>query len=291
MLASTGIRNVAAASLALLSFACLAKPSQAYPFPIKFQKRQPVYFAQSPTMMPQAYGAAPMTTAAAPVFVGAISTATAANYYSPAMTANAPYYTTATTANAPVMMVAPQQVSYASAPASNVAADSSIQISTTLPQDDLCEIYNALRTENEKNKKDTPKATERRDKLVEKAKALIGDKRVVEPDNLEEADQRLADQLALIVVKGKVPASLWGCTQGFGSAPVANSVYYSSVGQAPAATSVIYQTGMAPATTPMMYQPVGAAPTPMLLYPVQLTPVMAKPCGHRFWCNCPRTYP
>jgi hypothetical protein len=288
MLAPTGFRYVAAAFLSLLSFTCLAKPSQAFPFPKKFQKVQPVYYAQSPMMMPQAYGAAPMTTAGAPVFVGAISTATAANYYTPATTANAPYYTTA---NSPVVVVNPQQVNYASAPASTVAADSSIQISTTLPQDDLCEIYNALRTENEKNKKDTPKATERRDKLVEKAKALIGDKRVVEPDNLEEADQRLADQLALIVVRGKVPASLWGCNQGFGSAPVSNPVYYSTVGQAPAATSVIYQTGMAPATTPMMYQPVGAAPTPMLLYPVQLTPVMAKPCGHRFWCNCPRTYP
>jgi hypothetical protein len=44
---------------------------------------------------------------------------------------------------------------------------------------------------------------------------------------------------------------------------------------------------MAPAATSMIY-PAAAAPTPMMLIPVQFTPVMAKHCGHHFWCNCPR---
>jgi hypothetical protein len=260
-----GSRAFAAALAVLASHGWLTAPIQAYPFGEKHRQTM-VYLPVSP------YGAAPAA-APTPVMIGAISTASAPIYvtqgattfgsapiYAPT-TASAPAYVTTATASAPTYIVA---TGTASAPASTVVptvlGSAPALPSSTLPYEEVQEVLNSLITTNTQLKSDTPDVLERKEKLLEAAKKAIADKRVVAVESLEQADNDLAEQLAMIAVKSK------------------NS--YSLIGSSPSAGTVILPTAAAaPATT---YQIVGAAPAApsMYLYPVTIVPAQPR---HHFW--------
>ena len=109
--------------------------------------------------------------------------------------------------------------------------------------------------------------TERRTRMLEKARELIAEAKSVSVDELKAADKSLARRL----VKQALDGAQNGTDSGTGKAPQGtNQVQY-----------VVYPQALAPAYGQYSVYPM----VPM----VPVVPV--KPCGHRFFCLCKTAYP
>ncbi|WP_165221455.1 hypothetical protein [Aquisphaera insulae] len=286
----------------------LMAPGSAHAFPDHHRKATAYAYAPVPMGFP-VYGAAPMMPmASAPVFVGAISTASAPTYAAPA--ASAPTYVTpvasaptyaAPVASAPTPLVfnpvaaAPA----ASAPASNATTASAptstsngqwlvwspgttaaapgvaaAPTNTTLPKADVDAIREELTELKESLKEDGVTGSERRNQLLDKAKELIAEARDTSVDDLKAADKSLARRLVKETLDGSTGDDNGG-NPGTGDGGVT-----APKALAPGQTSyVIYQQAAAPAYPQYTLYPMA---------PVSFVPV--KPCGHKFFCLC-KSYP
>ena len=224
-------------------------------------------------------GPAPVVTyASAPVFVGAISTASAPSYSAPVTasaptyyvntlnttaTASAPSTTTATTASAPTptIIYLNPATGTASAPGTTASAPESSTLSAT----EKDEILEDLRDFYKDLVKDTSNSTEdRRNKLLEEAKRLVAEATGVAVDDLKAADATQAGRLARQARRGSTSGEAKAPSQG---------------------TSQVQGVVFTQATSPAYasYQ----------IYPlVPVVPVIpVKPCGHQHFCLCKTAYP
>jgi hypothetical protein len=219
--------------------------------------------------------------AAAPVFVGAISTASAPTYYAapanvsygsaPVMvtagtvtTANAPTVTTTTTANAPTAGTV-----YITNGTANAPIVANAPAASGLSQDQLYAILDELKELKLSLKDQGTSGTDRKGQVLERALKLVADEKGVAVEELKATDKLLARRL--------VDQAMGSTDSATGLAP--------SVGLAPQG-SIQYQ---------YQYAVPAQAAAPMqsyYLYPVPMVPVMpVKPCGHSHFCLCARAYP
>jgi hypothetical protein len=247
------------------------------------RRRQQVY-------VPGAYyypTAAAAPVAAAPVFAGAISTASAPTYYAPGTvsyapsplmvttgsvaTAGAPTMMTATTASAPVAAApavgnAPSAgtVYYYNAPTTpgTAAAPVGNAPNAGLNQDQINSIVEELRDLRESLKDEGTTGSDRKNQLIEKARELVADEKGISVDELKASDRMLARRLVELAGGGANSGN-----SGLGPYP----------NQYPGACPSPY--GMAPQFAPPVQS--------FYLYPVALYPYMpGKHCGHHHFCHC-----
>ena len=253
-----------------------------YPFP-DHHKQSGVYLAPVPVMYPY-YGAAPIVPfASAPVLVGAISTATATSYAAP-VTASAPTYYVSTV-NTTTTASAPSTVTTASAPAPTVyyltpgtgtagaPGTASAPGSSNLSQADIDAINEELVEYMETLKDEKVTGTERRTRMLDKAKELIAEAKSVSVDELKAADKSQARRLvkqALDGAQSGIDSAPGKAQQGTNQPQGTNQVQY-----------VVYPQALAPIYGQYSVYPM----VPM----VPVVPV--KPCGHRFFCLCKTAYP